>query len=191
MELKSFDDVLEEMEQSRLHPTWLDRWNQAIYYPLYRAWKDYNPAQLYREARWFLQRGRRGWADCDTWSLDDYLAGWLPDALKHLAEHTHGYPSAFYDEENDPEGDAGFAEWKSVLGQMAEGFRAHTRKMDGLYEEQLGPYPLHRPASISKEAWRLLKDARFEQAQELTKQDELVFQRGMALFVEHLGSLWD
>src|SRR6266852_1897293 len=25
--------------------------------------------------KWFWQRGRRGWADCDTWSFDNYLAG--------------------------------------------------------------------------------------------------------------------
>jgi len=32
------------------------------------------PAQRWRNLRVFIQRGRRGWADRDTWNLDEYLA---------------------------------------------------------------------------------------------------------------------
>lgn len=40
------------------------------------------PYDLYRELKAFYKRGMYGWADCDTWSLDVYLASWLPDALE-------------------------------------------------------------------------------------------------------------
>jgi hypothetical protein len=197
--VKTFDEVLEEMEYKRLHPTWLDRFNQAVSYPLYRAWNDYNPVQLCREAKWALQRAKRGWADCDTWSLDWYLAGWLPDALRHLKKNKHGIPAAVFktedcDEDSNPSDEgmkAGEARWDAIMDQMIAGFEAYTRSKSGLYEAQLGPYPLHRPEGMSKEAWRLLKDARFQQSQELAKQDEITFQLGMALFTEHLSSLWD
>ena len=29
-------------------------------------WRDY-----YHRVKWFIQRGRRGWADCDVWGLDE------------------------------------------------------------------------------------------------------------------------
>ena len=39
---------------------------------------------LYYEVKWFIQRGRRGYSDRDTWSLDQYLASWMPEALERL-----------------------------------------------------------------------------------------------------------
>jgi hypothetical protein len=188
---RPIEELWEEMRDKRLHPTWKDRLADIFYWPFYRLVKYHNPFRYCREVKWFLQRGKRGWADCDVWGLDDYLAGWLPDALKQLSEDTHGYPASLCDEENDPSGDAGFAEWREILAQIAEGFRAHKRMGCGLYEEQLGPYPLYRPEGVSKEAWQSVRDTRFEKSQELAKRDEVVFQRGMALFTAHWSSLWD
>ena len=45
----------------------------------------------FRSVRWFFQRGRRGWADCDIWNLDMYLTRILAHALPKLAEG-HGHP---------------------------------------------------------------------------------------------------
>lgn len=45
-----------------------------------------------RRIQWFIQRGRRGWADSDTWNLDSYLFGILAEALPHLAQNGHGHP---------------------------------------------------------------------------------------------------
>ena len=47
---------------------------------------------LYCEIKWFLQRGRRGWADRDTWSMDSYLERVIPGMLIRLANAAHGYP---------------------------------------------------------------------------------------------------
>lgn len=33
-----------------------------------------------RKIVWFFQRGKRGWADCDWWSLDDYISQVMIDA---------------------------------------------------------------------------------------------------------------
>jgi hypothetical protein len=43
-------------------------------------------------SKWFIKRGRRGWADCDASSLDCYLSGWLPAALRHLKKTRRGLP---------------------------------------------------------------------------------------------------
>lgn len=43
--------------------------------------------------RAFVQRGRRGYAVRDTWSLDSYLLSWLPDALADLRDGSYGYPT--------------------------------------------------------------------------------------------------
>jgi hypothetical protein len=199
MEYRSFDDLLDEMRDKRLHPTWKDRWESHIYYPLYRAWRDYNPAQLCREVKWFLQRGRKGWADCDIWSLDNYLSCWLPDALRRLKETKHGIPSGMFEAEDcDVDGnpseagmERGETRWDAIMDKMIAGFEADRRSQSGLYEEQLGPYPLYRPEGMSKPDWEIAKAVRFEQSQELARLDEEVFKQGMALFTANWSSLWD
>jgi len=50
-------------------------------------WKFYlDPMQLAREIKWYWQRARYGYADCDLWSLDMYLASWMPSALRDLKD---------------------------------------------------------------------------------------------------------
>jgi hypothetical protein len=48
--------------------------------------------ECYYHTKWFMQRGWRGYADCDVWGLDSYLAGWLPRALDGLISAKHGHP---------------------------------------------------------------------------------------------------
>lgn len=56
----------------------------------------YNPhkyiVDLYYEAKWFIQRGYRGYSDRDVWSISWYLCEWMPKALAQLKRTTHGYP---------------------------------------------------------------------------------------------------
>jgi hypothetical protein len=46
------------------------------------------PYDLYREARDFIHRGLYGFSKSDTWSLNDYLASWIPSALE-VYKHDH------------------------------------------------------------------------------------------------------
>lgn len=59
----------------------------------------------------FIQRGKRGWADCDLWNLDEYLMSWLPSALRNLAENHSGHPCGLTNKK-----------WTSILNKMADGF---------------------------------------------------------------------
>lgn len=57
---------------------------------LKKPWEFFEDTWLNLKAAW--QRVTRGWADRDTWSLDNYLLEILPEMIEYLAEHTHGYP---------------------------------------------------------------------------------------------------
>lgn len=66
------------------------------------------------EIKWFIQRGKRGYADCDVWSLDWYLLGWLPKAIRQLRDTTHSYPTSGITPR----------EWGKVLTKMANGLES-------------------------------------------------------------------
>ena len=65
---------------------------------------------IYRWFKAFLQRGLRGYADTDVWSLDVYLATWLPSAIRQLKNGT-GCPGKLTQDE-----------WNTLLDFMAETF---------------------------------------------------------------------
>jgi len=93
---------------------------EEIYGWLYRTWNKiiYIP----KDIQHFIQRGKRGWADCDVWSLDDYLARVISQSVRSLEKIHHGYPAG-------PFGHALFSEdtvadkaWSDTLNQIVEGF---------------------------------------------------------------------
>jgi len=73
----------------------------------------YSIKDILRKIKWFIQRGRRGYADCDLWSFDLYLANMLTKALKQFIDGCHTHPM---DLEN--------ARWKKILEDMLAGFKA-------------------------------------------------------------------
>lgn len=127
----------------------------------------------------FYLRGRRGWGQQDWWGLDHYLAGWLPDALRHLAEKEHGHPcqilgpdgEAIYSMDYDPEtseetetGGDGMVMWRDTLNRMADGF----------------------------EAWALLNEYGWRhEDSEAERELERMHHEGFLLFINNYGSLWD
>ena len=63
--------------------------NYNFTYYLTHPWEIFD--ELYREVKYFLQRGWRGYADCDIWNFDHYLSILLADGLKVLAKG-NSYP---------------------------------------------------------------------------------------------------
>jgi hypothetical protein len=61
--------------------------DELKYYGFYIWWNwlEERPRKLY----WFLQRGWRGYADCDVWDFDYYLAKIITSGLKKLAKNSH------------------------------------------------------------------------------------------------------
>lgn len=83
---------------------------------------------------WFVQRGKRGYADCDVWALDYYLSGWLPAAVRQIG-NGHGHPVQICTCPSKdgiiclspPMGCDGAAVWKAITEDIAKGFEAaHT-----------------------------------------------------------------
>lgn len=81
-------------------------------YRLARFWN--RVTDIPNEIKWFFQRGMRGYADCDTWSLDYYISKWLPKALKDLSDRKIGHPGMIKD----------LKTWRKILKEMAAGFQA-------------------------------------------------------------------
>lgn len=75
------------------------------------------------EIKYFIQRGRRGWADCDTWSMDNYMTDVLLGLMKKYEEDTNGYPCSFKTAE----------EWHVVLKKIITGFEAMKEVCDESY----------------------------------------------------------
>ena len=76
-------------------------------------------------------RVRHGFAQEDTWNLDDATARFLAPRLRYLAEHTSGYPSAF-------DGEDGDELWSAILFKMADGFeRMTTPNWDSFAREEV------------------------------------------------------
>ena len=177
-----------------------------LYYVFYRFFKYSpwgNPREAYYAVKCFIQRGRRGWSDRDIWSLDHYLSSWMPDALRKLKKDKQGVPSSVFEPEDCiSEGDwrgnpseegmeRASARWDAIIDKMIAAFEADRHINSGLYEEELGPYPMDRPSGVSAEAWEKVKHDRFKASQALADRDRKIFEEGMLLFVRHYSSLWD
>lgn len=61
-----------------------------------------NPKQWYREVKWFIQRGRRGYSDRDLWNTNDYIARAVLAFFEHTEECIlEGYPTGLTDKRWD------------------------------------------------------------------------------------------
>ena len=157
------------------------------------------PSDAYRAAKYACQRVTRGWDDRAVWSIDWWLDERMPAMLRKLKEDKHGVPMEMFDglpvNDKGYHDDAEFAiaegRWNAILDKMIAAFEASRRINHGLYEEELGEYPLRRPEGVSKEAWKKVRDDRFKASQLFQERDEKIFKEGMALFVEFYSNLWD
>jgi hypothetical protein len=172
------------------------------YWAVRRFWTNHwlvNPRDACRKIKFAYQRLTRGWDDRAVWSIDWWLDGMMPDILRKLKKDKHGIPTPMFDGlpvneqgyHDDPEFRIAEARWDAVLDKMIAAFEASRRMDEGLYEEELGEYPLHRPEGVSKEGWKKIKDDRFKASRLLEERDQKIFEEGMKLFVEHYRSLWD
>ena len=133
----------------------------------------------------FFQRGKRGWADCDTFSMDNYLISVILPMLRHLKKNMPGYPGTF----KSPE------EWDIVMDSMIIGFEAGERILDDDYMDTIQPGWYKDPpkdCSIAEifESCRIEPES-WEKYKEITEKDEELFHSGMDLFNKHFFGLWE
>jgi hypothetical protein len=55
-------------------------------------WRNIRRPPPWKRIQWRWQRSRRGWAECDWWSLDSYITKVLAGALTAMADKGIGYP---------------------------------------------------------------------------------------------------
>jgi len=64
--------------QVEFGPGFEDSLNKLVW----RQWiEPINPKAWYRKAKWFIQRGQRGYSDADLWNLNDKIAVEVPAFL--------------------------------------------------------------------------------------------------------------
>ena len=103
-------------------------WYEEIYYWFWRRWDWIR--MLPREIKWFIQRGRRGFADCDVWNLGYYVASWMPEAIKQLRKNVSGCPGNVFDKTKKHNQ---CWRWKVILKKIEDGFEAFNKLEDCKY----------------------------------------------------------
>jgi hypothetical protein len=183
-----------------------DPWYTHVYWAVYRFFantKVFHPRDIYYDIKYFIQRGRRGWSDRDAWSIDWYLCEptMMPAFLRRLKAHKHGTPMTMFPTEaeyiqsdGNPTEEAheiAIRNWDATMDKMIAGFEAAWRINDGLYEKELGEYPMDRPEGVTKEEWCKVSDDRYKASRLLEERDQKIFEEGLACFTKSFFSLWD
>lgn len=115
---KSFDDLLEEIRTRNRRQKILIWLRYQLPYLIKHA-----PGGNYRKVKWFIQRGKRGWADVDAWDIDSYLTPIMIGMLSRMLKGgILGYPDGISPEE-----------WEDNLKRMLEGFQAAQQILNDEY----------------------------------------------------------
>lgn len=88
-------------------------------YYLFHPWKIVE--ELWDALVCFWQRGRRGWADCDAWNADTYIAEVISGLCARIAAHGRGTPWPFFEDE-----DHGDETYRAYLKELALAFQDYV-----------------------------------------------------------------
>lgn len=94
---------------------------------------------LYYQAKWFVQRGRRGYSDRDVWGWCDHHSRIMVGVLISLRKTTHGYPIGM-----SP------ARWDKKLRVMQDGFQAAIDEEEDLTSYKKLPRKAHLSLVFSR-----------------------------------------
>lgn len=131
MKFKSTKEINKKFKRTLL--------DDIFYYGFYSwyYWLKDRPRKLY----WFLQRGWKGYADCDTWGFDTYLAKVIIGGLKQLKKYSHS---------SEPT--------QKEFDIMIKGFEANLKMMENPknYDKLLSKF--HRGMDLFKQYFNYLWD---------------------------------
>ena len=123
------------------------------------------------EAKWFYQRGSRGWSDRSVWSIDTWLVDNLIPMLERLKTNKQGTPSTMfrqkdgvdkYGNSTDEADRLAEQRWDNVLNEILYGLKCAKKLQDYDYEDK-------------------------EEVKKLTQSSR----RSFELIGKHLFNLWD
>ena len=143
----------------------------------------------HKEIYWFFQRGFRGYADCDCWSLDNYLAKIIVGGVKNLKKYKMGFPVPEWFKEprdmTEEEERKAFNEWQEVIDTIIFAFdMIHKEGCGTVYYWYKGCEAVYE--SLKKNHSDLYSDVRF-----LTEEEQKKVELGQQLFIKHYFDLWD
>ena len=171
---KDLDTMFKEIEKERKeHPIkyfFLDTWRLLII-----MWEK--PGYIYREIIWFIQRGKRGYADCDVWDFDSYLSDVIKNGIKQLKEHHHGH-SCWEEGMTDDEAEQ---KWNNILDDIIFTFTVEKKKEDVEW--------IYLPKK--KQTTKIKKFAKDLDIHIMTKEERDRYNKGWFYFKKYFGKLWD
>jgi hypothetical protein len=118
---------------------------------------------IFKEIKYFIQRGIRGYSDRDLWDFNYYLSSMLPKALRQLAGQTISYPCF--------QKGFTFEKWQKALNKMADGIEAYD-----IADDKFSKYILENKVDLYIKKMDIAK----------RKQDN-----ALKLFVKYFNNLWD
>ena len=125
------------------------------------------------EAKWFYQRGSRGWSDRSAWSIDTWLVDNLIPMLERLKNNKHGTPASMFRKKDGVDKDGNSTDeahrlaeqrWDNVLNEIIYGLKCAKTINDLDYDY-----------NDSKRTKQMMKSVK----------------KSFQLIGKHLFSLWD
>jgi len=173
--VRSVEDVFKE-PKSRIYKLYL--YFYRLFWRIVRLPKD-----IRRYIRDFIQRGRRGWANSDTWSFEHYLSKIIAEGVKHLKEINYTLPTW---KEGKTELEC-VNEWDVILNTIINTFQIAKEISEGKV------YYLPLKEFTEKEYKRLVKSLQNSKyrMKVLNRKEVKEFEKGFDLFKEHFFSLQD
>lgn len=128
---------------------------------------------MFKELKYFITRGKRGFSERDLWSAHDYLCDIIPQMVRSY-KNGYGCPQEFYDKKNV---NKECQKWNDTLEEIAQGFEAAKEITDCHFY-----FDWKNNKKIG-----YIHDYNPKKNKELTKK----YERGQELFKKHFFSLWD
>ena len=116
---------------------------------------------IYKEIKYFIQRGRRGFSDRDLWELDFYIVNTIGNAISRYKKNLCGYPASLTPEK-----------WDKILNDIKDGFKAAE-------------------IIIDRSLMTTDKDGKLNFNEDLYKDYMKRFNKGMDLFKKYFFNLWN
>lgn len=132
---------------------------------------------FFDNVKWFIQRGKRGWADCDAWDTDTYLAAIIPAMVKSLKVNGYGLPTLTEDKSERQAED----EWNNILDDIIFAWESHKKMAEGDW--------LYSTAKTRTKMENVAKNCIHVYL--MTKEECERYRKGMQLFIKYLSNLWD
>ena len=197
-------ETMEFRESRQLSDEWEKRhpildFFQSFYYEIGR--KTELPGDIYKNIKWFIQRGKRGYSDCDVWGFDYYLSKVIVNGLKSLQKQTHGTPCGMIGSQSintDDKESKEMKEWKKILGEIIWSFEITQKIQDGrwiLVSDERSRKNLEKFKvqlnTRTKDDDVLFKGMKQPKYHLMSKNEMKRYKNGWKLFQKYYFDLWD